>query len=314
VKIKLLLQRHFEVELQEALPENWGDVYLLKHNQIYRQIRRLTLQNRFAYTSNLNEAFSALPLGDLDSFLGKKQIPYLNNVQAIKELEAKRPNQIEWDHIVDNLHKNHVFHESCHAVARSIVRPAAWSVLNISDFSLDDGSKESRQQKMGLILLEESFANACELLAVADVDDSAHKIFFESNSYICMFDDRVNFKKALAEFDRGSFFKFILLSYFHSNLLFDQFIEDDFKKSLNMSFGDVAMLSSQNLKALRALSKNAFALNHRFRQVTTEFYFKLLGYPGRLNQALDFDHWEILDSNIQKSILDPLSMAFTGQK
>jgi hypothetical protein len=112
----------------------------------------------------------------------------------------------------------------------------------------------------------------------------------------------------------GALFLNLLLSYFHSNFLFDQFTEDDFKICLNMSFGDVAILSSQNLKALRALSKNAFVLNHRFRQVTTEFYFKLLGYPGRLNQALDFDHWEILDSNIQKSILDPLSMALTGQK
>lgn len=294
MKLRLLLQKHNGAEAKDGLVQSFGDSFLVQNNQIYRLIRQAAYQQGFQYSSEFNSYYTSLPLSQLDRLIQDKKIPYYDNVSILQSLDSESPNQIDWDHVCDNLKKNHVFHESCHAVARTILEEAF-------------KDKPTQQIKISLMLLEESFANSCELLSVVDADDAVHKIFFETNSYVCMFEDRHHLKAALNNFDKRSFFKFILLSYYHANFLNDNFTESDFSQCLSLSFGSAQKFGAKEQKILRSLAKNAFALNPRFRFATTGFYLRRHGFAQSVQESLSFDHWQSLESNHFSLALDRLS-------
>ena len=95
-------------------------------------------------------------VSQLEWILQKKIIPYIDNTSVLKQLNDKLPENILWDDISDNLKGNHVFHESCHAVSRSL----------INEFYKDPvlKTKNDFQNHTLMRLIEESFANTCELL------------------------------------------------------------------------------------------------------------------------------------------------------
>jgi hypothetical protein len=294
MKLRRLLQKHTDAEAKDGLVQSFGDSYLVANNQIYRRIRQVALQLGYQYSADFDSSYTSLPLSQLDRLIHDKKIPYYDNVSVLRSLDFEAPNQIDWDHICDNLKKNHVFHESCHGVARAIFKELF-------------KEKPTQQTKISLMLLEESFANSCELLSVVDANESVHKIFFESNSYICMFEDRHHLSAALNNFDKKSFFKFILLSYYHANFLNDNLTESDFKKCLSFCFGSTLKLGIKEQKNLRSLAKNAFALNPRFRFATTGFHLRRHGFTQSVEESLSFDHWKSLEANHLVLALDRLS-------
>lgn len=292
---KLLEQNKFFVS-EQSLSQNFGDAYLCKNNNIYSRIRKQTLQLGFKFSNEKNDLYEALPLSQLESVLRSQKIPYLDNVSVLAQIDQQIKGGAIWDEVSDNLKKNHVFHESCHAVSRSISSPFFKNKL-------------SAQEKRLMVLMEESFSNTCELLAVCDASDAIHKIFFEWNSYICMFDQRSNLNSTIQLMGKEFIFRFMFLSYLHANFLKDRLDDKSFEKILNILNADLKT-EYKNLKALRSIAKIAFELNPRFREVTTSFYFRMQGYSEPLEQLLNFDFMKIIDEKRDfKEFLFALSRA-----
>lgn len=285
MKLATLLHKHIEHPASEGLTQNLGDCFLLEHNRIYRQVRHKALDLGFSYSTQMSEDFIAFPLGQLENILAQKVIPYVNNVTPLKNIDQKTSSNLDWDHVVDNLKPNYVFHESCHAIARAFS-----SKMKATDL----------KARLTTTLIEESFANTCEFFAIAEANDQVHRTFLEVNSYFTVFEDRTHLKKILEQNDVASVFKFMLLCYLHSNFLNESFGEKDFKKIISLS----GVTNKIEIKALKSIAANVFALNPRFRYTTSEMYLRLNGIRQQVEQALDFDYLQLIstDQNIKHFI------------
>ena len=118
LKILRLLELHSQNLDENALIQNLGDAYLLKHNSIFRNVRLGALTAGYSYCSEPSDDFQAFPFSQLESILQKKSIPFFKNVGVLEKLTCKLKDQFFWDDVSDSLKRNYVFHESCHAVAR----------------------------------------------------------------------------------------------------------------------------------------------------------------------------------------------------
>ncbi len=258
MKLAALLEHHNKhSNVAGALSRSFGDGYLCANNRFYGRVRTQALEVGFKFSTDESDAYRALPLSQLDQILKSKTIPYTDNVTVLEMIEKKIPKQTTWDDLTDNLKANLVFHEGCHAFANAKLQGVDPSLR---------------------MLLEESYANACELLAIIDAEDQAHRIFLELNCYAFMIDDRVHLMNAAKDIGLSSLTRFMLLSYLHANYLRDAI---DFDRVLKLSLDKPA--DTKTLKNLRQLSKIAFKLNPRFREVTARFYFKLHGLNVKLN-------------------------------
>ncbi len=289
MKLSRLWAKHQEFNSLGSLKESLGDGFLMAHNKIFKNIRHATLDNKFKFSHKPHPLYQALPLSQLEWILSEQAIPYIDNSSVLKQLNDKLPDNIIWDDISDNLKGNHVFHESCHAVARSLINEFYKDPILKTKFDF---------QKHTLIrLIEESFANTCELLAITDVNDPIHRIFFELNSYVIMYEDRVNLKAAMDQMGEQTFMKFMLLSYLHANFLKEPMNDRIFEQLLILiqtSSSESFEFTATQKKTLRALGKIAFKLNLRFRMVTTSFYLRLNGITSPMKDLLDFDFMQTL--------------------
>ncbi|MBY0553962.1 hypothetical protein K2P97_05505 [bacterium] len=260
MKLSRLLELHSQNTTKEILPNNLGDAYLYKNNRIYRSIRDQVLKNGFSFSDEMNSAYLALPLAELENILQTKKIPYFNNVDVLKKIEQKKPHVATWEDVRDNLKKNFLFHESCHACARAY-------------YNTDSGHLKN---KVLNLLIEESFANTCELLAVMDAEDAAHRIFYEMNSYTALFELKTEFKNASRDLGFDNFAKIIFFGYLHSNHLHDYIEDRDLKRVVSLTgLKDWSQLSDKQQKTIKYVIKNCFQLDETFKQVTTRFYMKL---------------------------------------
>ncbi len=146
MKLFRLLEQHDHWCPEGSFSEILGDGFLLEHNRLYRTIRKATLERGFILTSEFNPAYLALPLAQLESLIEKKKVPLFDNVTALREIESQIPQTSLWDEVVDNLKRNYVFHESCHAIFRT-------ESGKVFPNSMDG------ELRIVKILLEESFAN-----------------------------------------------------------------------------------------------------------------------------------------------------------
>ena len=292
MKLIRLLELHQNSSTSTSLATNFGDGYLLKYNRIYQNIRNNLLAFGYQLSDGPNSFYQALPLSQLDALLTNKKIPFTDNVSVLLEIEAKIPNSIQWNDIIDNLKPNHIFHESCHGMARENLE------LHLGALSATKDRQEFEQRALRM-LIEESFANCCELLAVIDVHDQVHRIFFELNSYTHLFEERAHFISALKNFGHIELMKFLLLSYLHANFLHESLDERQFTRVLNLSFNHPSQLNPKDRKTLKALSKIAFRLDLRFRLITTSFYLRLSGIPKDMTDLLEFDFLARLESNAE---------------
>ncbi|MFN7904813.1 MAG: hypothetical protein ACK5P5_06470 [Pseudobdellovibrionaceae bacterium] len=298
MKLTQLLNLHYKFKAG-SLTEVFGDGFLLEHNRIYRGIRQQVLDRSFSFTGENNDFYLALPLSQLDDLLSTHQIPYFKNVPVIEQINSKLPSGIDWEEIVENLKKNHLFHESCHGIARSF---------------LPESKNLSARHQILFRLIEESFANSCELLAVVDAEDRAHRIFFELNSYIVMFNAKSDLKRTISKIGLKPVTRFIILSYICSNFLQPELSEKQFDRLLKFVCTDrqskkMMTLDVSQRKSLRAISKIAFQLNPQFREVTTGFFLRLAGFQGTLEDMLNFDFLTDIESDLQfQNYIDDLTL------
>lgn len=291
MKIAKLLELHNQHTNKESLAANFGDGYLLKNNRIYRNIRFAVLERGYKFSNEFNPDYLALPFGQLESILRNRLIPFADNVGVLEKLVLQMKDSVEWNDIADGIKRNYVFHEACHGVAR-----AEFEVCMAN--SADCSHLEKQQQKVLQILLEESFANTCELLAIMDANDSAHRIFYETNSYTYLFENRTQLKTAVDEIGESVVFKLLMIAYLHSNFLKNSLDEKSFDRALHLaSLGSKLELDSKYKKSLKALSKIAFTLDLRFRAVTTGFHLRLSGLDKTIDQISEFDLMGFMEKN-----------------
>ncbi len=291
MKIVKLLELHRQFKDPLGLEKNLGDSFLIKNNQIFKSIRYATAESKFSYQSSPNEDFQALPLSQLENILKSKSIPFTNNVQVLEKIVTNLKDRISWDDISDGYKRNYVFHESCHAVARTLKEKTDQEVMDLS-------SLHSQRQRCFQLLLEESFANTCELLAVTDAHDQAHKMFFEINSYTFLFESRPFLKAATAEIGKAETFKFFLLTYLYSNFLKNNLSDKIFDRILKISLGKNNKIpGAKEIKNLKALSKIPFTLDLRFRTTTTGLHLKLSGIDKNISDIFDFDLISYIENN-----------------
>ena len=275
MKLTALLQKH-ESTKASGLDLSLGDGYLVSNNSIYAAVRAKTKSLNFNFSSEPSAEYLVFPMSQLENLLSTKTIYFQNNSEVLATLDQKSPQTIEWDHIGGNLKANYVFHESCHGIARHI--------------STQIGLTQDKDQKKKLItmLIEESFANTCEFMAIAEAQDATHKTFLEVNSFFTKFDDRTHLKNLIAEVGHKKVIKFMIFAYLHSNFLNEHFSSQQLTRITKLTFDH---------KALKNLSKNAFELSPGFRFNTTELYLRLNGINENVLDVLEFDYLSIIEQN-----------------
>ncbi len=275
MKLTALLQKH-ESTKASGLLLRLGDGYLVSNNSVYAAIRKKALDLNFKFSSEPNESYLAFPMSQLESLMQDKILFYQNNCDILFKIDQKTPQNIEWDHIGGNLKANYVFHESCHAIARQLSIKHGLNLIT------------DKKTKLVTMLLEESFANNCEFMAIIDAQDATHKTFLEVNSFFTRFDDRTHLKNLVTEVGRQKVFKFMIFAYLHSNFLNEHFSPQTLARVTKLTFDH---------KALKNLSKNAFELSPGFRFNTTELYLRLNGINEKVLDALEFDYLTVIEQN-----------------
>ena len=271
MKLDRLLTLDEQSQTKDSLRSALGDSYLCAHSRLFSAVRNEVIRSGARFTDRPSSEFLAFPLGELENIVTQKTFPYVDNVTAMSSLNNSAAGALLWDHVADNLRPNYVFHESCHLIARSRQKPSEISTLN---------------GKLTTLLLEESFANTAEFFLIADADEPVHRIFLELNSYFTVFEDRTNLKKAIALYGIRPLFRFMHLSYLHANFLNENLTDPTLKTIIEIS----GFASAPELRVLRSLSENVFALNPRFRYATAEMHLRTHGHTLSVYDALEFDY------------------------
>lgn len=258
MNLQQLLTAHDNHQNEQTLVHCLGDAYLHQFNPIYQNIRKSAHQLIFSFQTPPHPHYQTLPYTQLENILQSKQIPYYDNVTVLRKL----PQSLNWASLQDSLRKNFVFHESCHALAR-------------------DKTKHQMQHStpielIFLRLLEESFANTVELLAILHADNPIHRAFYETNSFTSLFEQVGNFKKASNELGAFELYQMILMGYAHSNFLKASLDETEFKLIMELTFKKKAR--NLNDKALKSLLKLTFQLDLDFRLHITPLHLQLSGH------------------------------------
>lgn len=269
-----------------------GDPYLLAHNQIYRNIRQYVVASGFHFTNQRFADHHSFPLLALESVLREKTIPYIDNVSILKKVVSKNK-ALRFDKRIPLVGSNAVMHESAHACARSIIE----TLLPLSNKKTNRQSFE-RDWALNL-LIEESFANACDLAVWLGISKPLDHFFLKTNSYL---DGSELFRKNKWLKNHFHFyFKLLILVFLYLNFLYDSISKKEFSRAVafvksTCPKGSKEPTSNELDMFLRTINKE-IGLSSTFRLVTTEFYFKYLGFETAYPKLLSFDFLSKFESN-----------------
>jgi hypothetical protein len=287
IRLKDMIAKHQRYSPCTSLKNNWGDGYLYKKNRLFRRVRDLTLAQGFRFTTDDFCDYRMFSLAALPEILKQKKIPYQENFKVMEKIENARPGIFE----IKDLHlpfANYALHESCHAIAHSMLTPG--------------------QDEQGMIVksfLGESLANTVDFLVCTYSSSEIQNYFIQLNSYLPPFtakDKRgLCVQKALREVGSRLVFKAVWVSFLFANFLAMEGTKRDFAKALTIidPEGDV----KQNQKdALFSLFQIVVpTLNYNFRLETSAFYFKLF-------HQIDEPIFEVTDFDFVKYIKNSASL------
>ena len=282
--LKDVIREHQLYSSRTRLKNNLGDGYLYEKNRLFRNVRNLTLAQGFSFTTDDFCDYRLFSLAALPAILKKKQIPYHENFKPLAKLEKTRPGIFEIGDMVSPL-PNYVLHESCHAIAHSIL----------------SGTKD-RQGVVLRSMLGESLANAVDYLIYAHSTGRMHQHFISINSYMSphsVKDERGKaIRRALKVAGPSLVFKTVWISFLYANFLYQRCTREDFENALTVISrkGD---LSADVIKALFPVFEMAVpVLEYGFRLLTTEFYFRLsYQFDESIFELTDFDFIAHLKKN-----------------
>lgn len=285
MKLKKALELHHASAVKGSLARNFGDGYLLRTSPVYASIRKSALRLGYRYTTDRLYHYDALALSQIHRLIRDRRIPYIDNVSVLEEIEELRPGMFSWADIPD-LKRNVLLHESAHCVARASTHK--WF------------PEPSRNERILSMLLEESYANTCDSVVGAGSSREAHRIFSHLNCYT-LFEEKSDphgrFREMRAMIGERAVFQTTLLLYLHANFLCENFDEQGFAellqtvlKQVRAATGKTVAVNRRDLKKLYRYLSFPFLLNLYFRYRTNDFYFRLLGFKGKVENLLAFDH------------------------
>lgn len=270
---------------QSVLQDCFGDAYLFEKNSFYKFIRLKIFECGYAFSNELNKDFINLSLSQLENILIKKIIPYFDNKTILNKIENQIPGQTEWEEISENLKRNFIFHESCHAYVRGITEK-----LILQD--------ELTKNQYFYFLLEESYANTCELLGILDVNTAVDRYFYEIHSYIFEWEEKNYIKTLVDEIGLQKTMEYFIVCFLYSHFLYQKIEDKDFLRLL--IYLELESVPQKTQKSLKILSRIAFRLNPQFRLLTSRFYFRLnkIEMPLKPLQSID-----VLNMLIQQPLM-----------
>lgn len=286
IKLTTLLRLHDRCPAGHALPDSIGDGYLYRHNRLFTNIREVTLRCGFGYSARATRMwkdYHALPLLSLQMILDEGVLPYCDNVAPLRRLARQNPDfTFPPGFLLDNIRKNHVFHESAHCISHR--------VLSRFDNLLEGAAASAPEEFVFRNLVSEAFANASELMGSSLVGSSEQHIYFYLlNSYMgCSRESGEVIRDVTAALGLAPTIKFICLSYLFANLCYDSIPPDKMERVMGLAFGD-GQRSSEELDALGKISGYAFRLSKEFREVTAPVYFDLFGCKKEFDESMRHD-------------------------
>ncbi len=288
MKLKRFLQLNQKFSPKNTLKQNLGDGFLITHNPVFNRIRKVALKEGFRFSSDRFHDFSVLPLTQLPAILAKKIVPYHDNVSPLLAIEAQMPNSYDLAEVPPLL-SNYVMHESAHGIARSLRNRLV-------------GKNLKKQDALVLaILLEESFANACESLANLFSDSPLHNEFLFRNCY--MIEDEATRKVLRTSRDIVGVvptFKLLVLSFLHANYLRERLSGEDLIRTLRLALKDrmpERQLNQRQLGVLKRVVETGLDLDPEFTRNTNAFCLRLMGVKGKFPACLAGDFLGQLESN-----------------
>jgi hypothetical protein len=279
----------------EVLGNVFGDGALFHTNSVFRTIRQQAVKNGYRFSAGPNQLYDALPLTQLEVIHKTKTIPYTANRAAV-EYVASRASEATWEEIADGFRRCFAFHEACHAVART----------EISAFNRESGSTLdfNNSELTFLGLLEESFANTCELLGIIDCNTPQLVALYEANSYTALTESRHDLLQIQKEVGAEGFFRYLHLCYLESCFLRQELSEKAFKHILSLANLEVS--DARLRKRLKSISHIAFTLDRSFREITTRLHLRINGLRTDLDQLHPLEFFETSRGFL--SLLDRLSI------
>lgn len=261
----------------ESCRDVLGDAYLLKHNVIYRRLRRAVVARGYSLVCAWPE-YTAFSLSQLENVLARREIPVIFNRNVLEQIERRTLSRMRVGDLPASMSSFHL-HESAHGVADELCA------------ELPEGSKRARVLRK---LMGESFANACESLASALAHNEEHRAFLQINCYM---KDSVNSRKLKNRLIRTiglrQTFYLAFYSYLYANFLFASFSPNLAAQILEDHMPGHG-LSRGILNDCVRFMEIGLELNTGFRVQTNQFYFSCNGCKGDLLKMLDFDFYDII--------------------
>jgi hypothetical protein len=261
-----------------------GDAHLYFSNPIYRSVRDEILKLGFRITSEPSFDYFASPMLSLDRLLAEKELPCHRNLVPLKNLERSRPKHFAAFEVARFTNKNHVLHESGHAIAQD-----AWKRVFKSK-----GSRPSARKAFILrSLFGEACANSLDLTPWLYGWASADKISLRMNSYMEPNENQIRaLQEVSAEIGSRALVEMIAALYLFSNFSVKPSVPG-IRKTFALLFPE-SKLTPTVFKNVRLLAKRAMSLNPVFRTTTTEVYFRAVGFDGKIADFVSATEEEIL--------------------
>ena len=266
-----------------ALPEVFGDSFLIEHNAIYKSVRTSAVECGFQYTTAAeNELWSdyqLMSLACLDQLISTKCIPCYPTKRVLRKLNDQRSFEkpLPLQFFLMTLALNNHFHESSHAVG--------YHVLSMDSDLLNVMADSDREKRVWASLVTEALANTVEYIAWMMSSSLAERVFLRLNApssyedpdlrafaqYVdSVFGRQFLFERAFCSFLLGRLYSDIMSERRQADLasIFEEDRTEDEKK--------IAAIVLRTSKGLRA----------DFREIVAPSYFSLLGLQNDYEKVI----------------------------
>jgi hypothetical protein len=276
------VDRHYASD--GTLSDSLGDSYLYTHNPAFRFVRERALEAgvRFgAERDSVGRLYDIAPLLSLGTLLETGRVPYHSNMDEL-EMLAKRL-QANWPDVKPFISRNHVLHESAHAIADRVLRTALWRPSGYL----------SEHDQLLVGIYGEAFANTVEALGNLYVLNEMHYELYDLNSYNCLHPNSpasALLQTCLKSFGMQHLFElgFWIFAYLNLRPGSDAPTNGYLSLAYREIFGSAQPDSAQGF--LPGAGGVLFGIDPRFRQATSPRYFKLIGLERQFSDVgrLDF--------------------------
>lgn len=290
ITLRKVLELHDRSAHASTLTHCLGDGHLMEHAPVYRRVRERALAMGYGFTSAEFANYDAFPLSALPAIHAHRSIPCIDNVSVLRRIaQTNDAVTLRPDFLL--LKRNFVFHESAHACAHVPLRSLGLDV--------DHRTIRGERTHAMLCLIEESFANACDLLLATQARTRADELLIEINSYASPQKLFAEGPHRFAPTFQVALFGVAFLSYLHANYLFRELTPAQFRRVLalvqRVLLPPGHPLDAKERRLLERLFQRGHALNPAARIIAAEFYFKAEGFRASLARLTDFDFMAVLE-------------------